>query len=134
MATHDRAAETPQLRPSVLARLRARARRGVQPRTVRYAGRSFVVTFVAVVLLAAFLSPLLRSASMSLKTQQQVADVNSPIYPASPATMTYEGREYDVYQVPINGGTRDLALIKKGRTSSQFADPAMWCGGYACPR
>ena len=137
MATHDRAAETPQLRPSVLARLRARARRGVQPRTVRYAGRSFVLTFVAVVLLAAFLSPLLRSASMSLKTQQQVADVNSPIYPASPATMTYEGREYDVYQVPINGGTRDLALIKKGRTSSQFADPAnptapliTWEGGW----
>jgi multiple sugar transport system permease protein len=29
-----------------------------------------------------------------------------------------------VYQVPIDGGTRDLALVKKGRTSSEFLDPA----------
>lgn len=82
------------------------------------------MTFIAVVALAAFLSPLLRSFSLSLKSPEQVAQVDAPLYPASPAKFTYNGRQYDVYQVPSPDGTvRDLALVRKGRTSSQFVDP-----------
>ncbi|HTC85827.1 MAG TPA: carbohydrate ABC transporter permease, partial [Candidatus Acidoferrum sp.] len=47
-----------------------------------------------------------------------------PIYPATPASFTYKGRDYDVYDVPIDGTTKQLALIKKGRDSSTFADPS----------
>ncbi len=91
----------------------------------RPSARSFTLTFVAVVILAAFLSPLVRSFSLSIKSPEQVADVSSPIYPASPATFTYRDRDYDVYTVPLpDGTTKDLALVKKGRTSSQFADPS----------
>ena len=32
--------------------------------------------------------------------------------------------EYDVYAVPTDQGTRDLALVKKGLTESTFIDPA----------
>ena len=127
MAAPNRSADASRLtvgQPGLLARLRGQSRPRVRPKAVRNAGRSFAMTFVAVVALAAFLSPLLRSATMSLKSPEQIADVNSPLYPASAATLTYEGRDYDVYQVPIAGTTRDLALIKKGRTSSQFADPS----------
>jgi multiple sugar transport system permease protein len=90
----------------------------------RSAGQSFAVTFFAVVLLAAFLSPLVRAATYSIKSPEQISQVNSPIYPADPLQFTYQGRDYDVYQVPIDGATRSLALVKKGRAESQFVDPA----------
>ncbi len=108
-----------------LGLVRGRSRPRLGRRTVAGAGRSFTVTFIAVVILAAFLSPLIRSFTLSIKSPEQVADLSSPLLPSSPATFTYQGRQYDVYTVPLpNGTSKDLALIKKGRTSSQFADPA----------
>lgn len=89
----------------------------------RNVGQSFAVTFFAVVLLAAFLSPLVRAATYSIKSTEQISQVDSPIYPADPLQFTYQGRDYDVYQVPIEGTTRSLALVKKGRAESQFVDP-----------
>jgi len=89
----------------------------------RSVGQSFAVTFFAVVLLAAFLSPLVRAATYSIKSPEQISQVDSPIYPADPLQFTYQGRDYDVYQVPIEGTTRSLALVKKGRAESQFVDP-----------
>ena len=89
----------------------------------RNVGQSFAMTFFAVVLLAAFLSPLIRAASYSIKSPEQISQVDSPIYPADPLQFTYQGRDYDVYQVPIEGTTRSLALVKKGRAESQFVDP-----------
>jgi multiple sugar transport system permease protein len=98
----------------------SRPRRRVQGSHVR----SFAVTFFAVIVLAAFLSPMLRTISISLKTTEQITASNSPLWPAEPATFEWEGREYDVYQVPIDGTTRDLALVDKGRQESGFVDPA----------
>jgi len=89
----------------------------------RSVGQSFAVTFFAVVLLAAFLSPLVRAATYSIKSPEQISQVDSPIYPADPLQFTYQGRDYDVYQVPIEGATHSLALVKKGRAESQFIDP-----------
>ncbi len=97
----------------------------MRPRSAKDAARSFTVTFIAVVALAAFLSPLVRSFSLSIKSPEQVQQVDGPLYPASPAKFTYNGRAYDVYVVPLpDGTTRNLALVRKGRTSSEFADPA----------
>jgi multiple sugar transport system permease protein len=106
--------------PVVEATELARPRRRVQGSTLR----SFGVTFFAVVVLAAFLSPMLRTISISLKTTDQITASNSPLWPAQPATFEWEGREYDVYQVPIDGTTQDLALVDKGRQESGFVDPA----------
>jgi multiple sugar transport system permease protein len=72
----------------------------------------------------AFLSPLVYSAITSLKTPEQITQSNSPLLPSNPATFEYEGESYDVYKVPIDGTTRELALVKKGRLESQFVDPA----------
>ncbi|HEY8180433.1 MAG TPA: carbohydrate ABC transporter permease [Candidatus Limnocylindria bacterium] len=112
----------------------ARPRRRVRGSTVR----SFGVTFFAVVVLAAFLAPMLRTVTMSLKTGQQIGASNAPLWPAEPRTFEFEGKEYDVYQVPMPDGTvRDLALTKKGRQESEFIDPAdaaagviVWQGSY----
>ena len=106
--------------PVVEATELARPRRRVQGSTLR----SFGVTFFAVVVLAAFLAPMVRTISISLKTPQQITASNSPLWPAQPATFEWEGREYDVYEVPIDGTTQNLALVDKGRQESGFVDPA----------
>jgi multiple sugar transport system permease protein len=106
-------------------RIRGVRRLPLRPRSLRRAGQSFTLTFIAVVLLAAFLSPLLRSFTVSIKSPEQNSQVNGPLLPSTPATFTYKDRDYSVYQVPLpDGSTKDLALFKKGRTSSQFVDPA----------
>lgn len=87
--------------------------------------RSFGVTFFAVVLLAAFLSPLLRSTMVALKTPQQTGATNAPFWPATPGSFVFEGEELDLYVVPMpDGSTRELALFEPGRQSSVFIDPA----------
>lgn len=83
-----------------------------------------IITSIALLVLLLYLLPFGYTILTSLKTKQQVAEVNAPIYPAVADTFEYEGQTYDVYQVPLEGGTRDLALIQKGRKSSQFVDPA----------
>ena len=87
-------------------------------------GRSLLVTSFTIILLAFFLSPLLRTLSLSLKSADQITTIGAPIWPADPATFEWEGREYDVYVVPIEGTNRELALVDKGRQESGFIDPA----------
>jgi multiple sugar transport system permease protein len=109
-------------RPGILSRI-GRGQ-GIRPRSAKSAAQSFTITFIAVVILAAFLSPLARSFTMSIKSPEQNAQVDGPLLPSTPATFTYRERDYSVYRVPMpDGTTRELALIRKGRTSSQFIDP-----------
>ena len=100
--------------------LPARKRR-IRPKEIT---RSFVFTFAVVAVLAVFLSPIMRAVLVSLRTPEQVGQLDSPQYPATFATFDYQGKTYDVYDVPVDGGTHQLALVKKGRASSQFVDPA----------
>jgi len=93
-------------------------------RSMQEGAKSFTLTFVTVVLLVAFLLPMLRTVTVALKTPDQLTQAGSPIWPAQPFTFTYEGKDYDVYQVPTETGVHELALFKKGRQESQFIDPA----------
>lgn len=87
--------------------------------------RRAILTVVMSGVVIAFLSPLAYSAFMSLKTEQQISQPNSPILPSDPRTFDYEGDTYDVYYVPMpDGSTRELALVDKGRKESAFIDPA----------
>ena len=106
--------------PTTLERVRVAAMR----RTLGGAGKSFLITAVAVMLLAAFLSPMLRSITTALKSPEQTTALGAPLWPADPATIEFEGKDYEIYRVPIDGEVRDLALFKKGRQESQFIDPA----------
>jgi multiple sugar transport system permease protein len=84
-----------------------------------------IVTTAFAAVLIAFLSPLAYSALLSLKSPTQITQQNSPILPSNPATFTYNGQSLDVYNVPLPDGTvAELALLKPGRTSSVFIDPA----------
>lgn len=93
-------------------------------RAFKEAAKSFGITFLVIVLLAAFLSPLLRLATNAFKTADQISETGAPLYPAQARTVTFNGAEYEIYKVPIEGSLRELALYKKGRAESQFLDPA----------
>jgi multiple sugar transport system permease protein len=89
----------------------------------RYLGRASI-TLLAVMLISAFLLPLLFMVTTSLQQAGQRAIPGSPVYPAVPATGTFEGQTYNIYTVPIDGVNRDLMLVVKGREESTFIDPA----------
>jgi multiple sugar transport system permease protein len=88
----------------------------------RYLARASVTLF-AVIILSAFLLPLMSMVTASLENASQRTTPGAPIYPATPATGTYQGETYDIYVVTIDGTERNLMLVKKGRTESTFIDP-----------
>src|SRR5829696_4385162 len=98
--------------------------RDARTRRVAERTRLVLMTVALTAIAIAFLSPLAYSAITSIKKPEQITQANSPILPSDPATFEYEGESYDVYYVPIDGTTRELALYKKGRKESQFIDPS----------
>ena len=108
--------------------LRRRARTAAGSRPPRQRGdtsRSFLITLIAVLVVAAFLSPLLRSVAYSLKSIDQITQAHSPLYPADPVTFSYGGEDLPVYNVPLpDGTTRQLAIVEALRRQSTFIDPA----------
>jgi multiple sugar transport system permease protein len=81
------------------------------------------VTTFAFAVLAMFLMPMGYAFVTSLKTSQQASDPQAPILPADTVTFEYEGKVVDVVEVPIDGETRELAIVRKGRQDSDFVDP-----------
>ncbi len=80
------------------------------------------VTTLAVAVLSLWLMPLAYAGVTSLKTRSQATD--AAILPTEIATFEFEGREYEVFEVPFDDGVRELALVTKGRESSEFIDPS----------
>jgi multiple sugar transport system permease protein len=106
------------------ARLLGFSDRGPVARSLRrYLARGSLTLF-AVMILSAYLLPLLAMVTTSLQDAGQRTTAGAPVYPASPATGTYQGETYEIYEVPIDGTVRNLMLVKKGRTESTFVDPA----------
>ncbi len=103
------------------------------------------VTFITVLtaaVLAIYLAPFLFMVFTSLKTQVQISQLGSPIWPGKPATYDYKGATIDVYKVPISTcaganpndqSMKNLAAVKKGRQETTFVDPAnLAAGEFAC--
>ena len=90
----------------------------------KYLSRIGGTVFTLLVLLI-FLMPLGYGISTSLKTDSQISEAGGPaVVPSSPKSFTYEGKEYDVYEVPTESGVQEWALVQKGREQSSFVDPA----------
>jgi multiple sugar transport system permease protein len=79
---------------------------------------------LTLVILFMYLLPLIFSVVGSLKSKAQASDANAPILPSIAQKYTYNGEEFDIYNVPLEGGTRELALVKRGRSESSFVDPS----------
>jgi len=106
-------------------RARAASVAGRQPRERGDSGRSFLITLIAVLAIAAFLSPMLRSITYALKSTDQITQAHTPLYPADPVTFSYQGKDLPILIVPLpDGSTRELALLEPLRKQSTFVDPA----------
>ncbi|MEL6406020.1 MAG: carbohydrate ABC transporter permease [Chloroflexota bacterium] len=88
---------------------------------------SMTITSITLILLAIYLMPLAFGIVTSLKTQAQASEPNAPILPMDIITYEYEFEgevdQFEVVTVPFEDGDRDLALVVKRRTTSQFVDP-----------
>jgi multiple sugar transport system permease protein len=89
----------------------------------RYLGKASI-TMLAFVILSAYLLPLLYMVTTAFQQPGQSSTPGAPIYPAKPLTGTYQGQEYPIFTVTIDGVARDLILVEKGREASTFVDPA----------
>jgi multiple sugar transport system permease protein len=113
------------VRPRLFGRRRVRAAGSRPPRERGDRTRSFVLTLLAVVGLALFLSPMLRSVVYAVKSTDQITQAGTPLWPADPVTFSYQGKELPLLLVPLpDGTTRQLALFEPGRKSSTFVDPS----------
>jgi multiple sugar transport system permease protein len=81
------------------------------------------LTGLALAVLFVFLIPMVYGIVTSLKTDSQFSKIGAPWWPAAEKQFTYEGEQYDIYLVSIDGVEKELALYKKGRQSSQLIDP-----------
>ncbi len=88
-----------------------------------FTGSAILNIFIWIAVLL-YLSPLTYMAVTAVKTHAQLSDVTSPIYPAATEKFTYQGSEYDVYNVPTASGVEHWALINKFKAYSEFIDPA----------
>ena len=88
----------------------------------KFLGKATLTLFGAVIL-SAFLLPLLYMINTAFQNPAQRTTAGAPVYPAIAASGTYQGQTYPIYQVSIDGTTRDLMLIEPGRESSTFIDP-----------
>ncbi len=80
------------------------------------------VTLIALMIAAVYLMPLGYGLINSLKSQAQSADSSGAILPSVAVKYEYEGASYDVYELPTENGTIQVALIDAGRRSSELLD------------
>jgi multiple sugar transport system permease protein len=96
----------------------------VTPKKIRVAGMKLGLTGLALAVLFLFLIPMFYGVVTSLKTDNQLSMIDAPWWPAAEGIFNYEGKDYEIFSVPMpDGEVRELALYKKGRQTSQFVDP-----------
>jgi multiple sugar transport system permease protein len=83
------------------------------------------VTLFGTMILTAYLAPFAYMVLTAFKDKDQItASARGPILPVDIVQFEHEGKLLDVLNVPLEEGTRQLAILTKGRQSSVFIDPA----------
>src|SRR5512135_3176090 len=77
----------------------------------RYQLPKLGVTFLGLFLLIIFILPIGYMINTAFKLDTQTTAQNAPIYPAKPVTYSYQGKDLPLYEVPINGSIKKLALL-----------------------
>ncbi len=96
----------------------------VMNRKVRNFFTTVAITGLALAVLFLFMVPMVYGIVTALKTDSQFSKIGAPWWPASESKYNYEGKDYEIYAVPMpDGEIRDLALVVKGREKSSFVDP-----------
>ncbi len=85
---------------------------------------SSLLNLTVFALLGIYLFPVIFMVATAFMESPQLGDRYAPPYPARQTAFNFEGHDYPIYRVPFENGERELALIQKGRQSSQFIDPS----------
>lgn len=111
-------------------------------KNIRNGISTITITFIVLAILGVYLSPFAFMVLTSLKTREQISVVGAPIWPAATPKYEYNGKQVDVFTVPLgkcagfdpaSTATKALALVSKGRQESTFVDPNdMEKGEFAC--
>jgi multiple sugar transport system permease protein len=136
--------KTTQVQSSKILPAQSTARQGVKITSaqLRTGLNSTFVTLLTVAILVIFLAPFAFMIFTSLKTQDQISIIGAPIWPAKPSTFEYNGKQVEIFTVPLgqcagfdpsDPSTRNLAIVKKGRQESTFVDPGnSGLGEFTC--
>jgi multiple sugar transport system permease protein len=92
------------------------------PKKIRKGTDTIFGTSFALIILIIFLIPMVYGIVTALKTDSQFSKIGAPWWPATEGQFEYQGEMYDVYLVPIDGDFKEMAIIRKGRTNSDFVD------------
>ncbi len=107
-------------------------------KTVSNIGNSTFIMLLTIAILVFYLAPFLFMVFTSLKSQVQISQLGSPIWPGKPATYSYNGVDIEVFKVPMNtcagsdpndATIKELGAAKKGRQETTFVDPANTAAG-----
>lgn len=82
------------------------------------------VTLLAITVVSAFLMPLVFMVATAFKDKSQLTALGAPLFPAVADVFEWQGADYPVYDVPIDGEVRALALVEPHREDAIFVDPA----------
>lgn len=97
----------------------------VMTRKVRNFISTVAITGLALAVLFLFMVPMVYGIVTALKTDSQFSKTGAPWWPADEGKYNYEGKDYDIYMVPMpDGEVREMALVVKGREKSSFVDPS----------
>lgn len=96
----------------------------ISKRALRNASSTLIITGIGLLILVIFLLPLAYTLATAFKQDSQLTAQNAPLYPAQPSTFSFEGKDYPLYDVPIDGAIKRLALVKPFREDSDMLDPA----------
>ena len=98
------------------------------------AAKTFALTILILTVLVGFLSPIVRSAIVSLKTTDQLSELDAPLLPSVPRTFAYQGEELDIYLVPSTArstswrSSRRAASSRRSSTPRTPDAPIVWAG------
>jgi multiple sugar transport system permease protein len=92
---------------------------------LRRFGASALVMLIACLFTLAYLMPFGNMVIVALQSREQLSTTASgPVLPVEPDTFSYQGQNLLLYMVPLETGTKKLAMLKPGRKTSEFIDPA----------
>jgi multiple sugar transport system permease protein len=77
-----------------------------------------------VLVLMLFLMPLGYMLATAFKPDSQLTTQNAPLWPAKAATYNFQGKDYPLYDVPLDDGVKRLALVSGYREDSDVVDPS----------
>ena len=74
-------------------------------------------------LLLLYLAPVFFVIATAMMPTEQLGDRDAPLFPAKIAQIEYQGKQYQLYKVPMQDGVKVMALVKPGLGSSLLLDP-----------